>query len=121
MLKIPVKSLDQGYLYRIYDGTNKYEFTSAISTIYEDLGGYIPIGSNIGESTPVLLNGEYYLPWHVSAALGNQGFDAWIDNKTDKQILEVLWYLKYLYENNGFNVMLAYLNKIVAKTSAYVY
>jgi hypothetical protein len=91
---------------------------------YEDCGGSRSIESRYGESKPVTKNGAYFLPWHVSAALTNNGdFNScWLNGKSDSEIISELLKMQHLYSQSGdwYNAV-RYANKLTWETPAYVY
>lgn len=91
---------------------------------YEDCGGSRSVEGRSGESKPVTKNGEYFLSWHISAALTNNGdFDScWLKDKSDSEIISELLKMRHLYTQSGdwYNSV-RYVNKLTWETPSYVY
>ena len=101
-----------------------FNFTSESRTEYEDCGGHHFIESNHGESTPVYRNDEYFLSWHITAAITNNGQyieRSWIWKKSDSEIIAELLKMKSLAESADWFNSVRYVNKLVRETPAYVY
>ncbi len=75
----------------------KFSMTSAISETTEE-----GVSSKTGESSPVLLNGEHFLPWHVTAALTDNGNieRSWIADKDDATVVAEILNMRNLYKNS---------------------
>ena len=110
----------EGIRVLVRKGHNVYTFNSGYKEVERDLGGYIPVTERYGESSPVLKNGKPYLPWQVSASLGNNGLGgSWLENnsKNPVRVVEILQELKRAYAIS-FDHCLCFANEI-AETDVY--
>ena len=111
----------EGIRVLIRNGSVVYTFNSGYREVERDLGGYIPVTERHGESSTVLKNGKYYLSWHISAALGNNGLgESWIENNSGnpEMIIETLKELKRVYTEDSFAHCVDLANQI-AGTDVY--
>lgn len=114
----------EGIRITVQNGSNIYTFNAGYSIEEEymddpDSGFYAsPITSRYGRSSPILKNGKYYLPWHVAAALGNNGEgESWIESASAEDAVKVLQDLKREYMED-FSACVAKAN---AMCGTYVY
>lgn len=86
----------------------------------EDLGGHVPVRSYSSECEPVLCNGIYFLPWHVSAALASNGVwdRCWLKDKKPEAIILELLKMRQLYLSDNWYSCVHYVRTL---TGIYVY
>jgi hypothetical protein len=92
----------------------KFTFFGGFSEEYDE-----GINSRYGESTPVFRNGEYFLPWHIAAAITSNGStDSWVTKTEESEIIQKLLFLRQLYMGKNWYDAVLYANQI---TGEFVY
>lgn len=76
-------------------------------------------GNLCGSSSPVYRNGEYFLPWHVTAALTSNGSsDNWVARNEAGTVVKELLAMKSIYQQRPWYKVIGYANQL---TGACVY
>ncbi len=96
----------------------KFSMTGAIREESEVLGGHAPMESRYGESTAILRDGKHFLPWHVTAALTNNGDieRSWIADKDDATIVAEILKMRELYKSPEWFASVKYANQLTGQS-----
>jgi hypothetical protein len=96
----------------------KFIFFSGIEEVDEyDENGCYERQVTYGASTPVTRNGQYFLPWHISAALGSSGhINSWIKGKKVEEIVAELVKIHSFYKSSNWFNAVKYANQITGES-----